>query len=112
MARADKALPLDEAIRDSSTIMRTSIIDDDQPSAPQTRHGDRPDAIPRPDHRPDRDEIELADVRDGRIIAKLVEHCGGDRSHSRTVQNPSDSPACPRSGQRHGDGSATGSRPR
>ena len=88
MARTDEALSVDEPVRDSSTIMRTSIVDDDQPSAAQTRHGDGPDTIPCPDNRPDRDEIKLADVRDGRIIAKLVEEQSGDRSHVRDTTDP------------------------
>ena len=88
MTRANQALAVDEPVRDSPAIMRTSIIDDHEPSAPQPRHCHRPGAVPRPDNLSDRDNIQLADVRDGRVIPELVQHLRRDRSHVRDTTDP------------------------
>ena len=94
---AHELLALDEAIRNSPAIVRTFVVDDDQPAALQPGHRDRPGTVPRPDNRADRHEPEDPDVPDVRrpvvrVVSELVEELGVQR-HAPNVRDGSDYPA-------------------
>jgi len=90
MPRAHDAFSLDEPVGDSPTIMRTSIVDDDQPAAPEARDRDPTRTMTRTYDRPDGHEAELLDLGDLGVVAELVEELRGHRAHLETLGAGSD----------------------
>jgi hypothetical protein len=77
VAVADQALAIDEAIADPAAIVRALVRDDDDATALESRHGDRPCPIAGADHPPDRHidfYVELGQLGDPvvRVVPELV----------------------------------------
>jgi len=88
--RAHQTVSVDEAIRDSPTVVRALVVDDDQPSARQAGHRNRLRSDPRSHDGADRHEPDLRQL--GRavvgVVSKDVKELGGQRAHVRDPSTP------------------------
>ena len=98
MTRAHEALAIDEAVADPAAVVRASIVDHDELTAPESRDRELTSAIARRHDRTNRDVPDFGEREPTvvRVVAQLVEHTCMDRTHATNVGRPSDSASASR----------------
>jgi hypothetical protein len=92
---AHEALALDKAVRDRATVVRTAVVDDDEPATREASHRHVAVAVARWAHLAGRKLFDIRHLdarRHGfvRIVPEQVEDLGSQRAHPVNLANPSD----------------------